>query len=121
LGQAHHASLYIATAAPDYRPWSETPPVRQRQVKAPYQAIIRWESAKPLENLRQSAVLVGSGAEDAGIVQAHPETPDGFLIGFPVSSTRGVQQFNFSARVGFLALKAKFNIGEMLYRGQLTL
>jgi hypothetical protein len=77
--------------------------------------------SKPLENLQQSAVLTGTSAVDAEMVKVHPQIMDGFLIGFPKTSTRGVRQFEFSCRIGFLALKAKFNIGEMLYHGQLAL
>lgn len=74
--------------------------------------------SKPVDNLKESAVLMGSRAVDAEIVQVHPQIMDGFLVGFPKTSTRGVKQFEFSARVGLLALKAKFKTGEMLYRGQ---
>jgi hypothetical protein len=147
----------------DRRPWGENPPSPvgpapkpQRSLKAPYQAIIRWESAdpirraqktalpvvfggyhvlgihfryatrrdlgaKPMENLKESAVLLGERPLDAEIVQAHPEATDGFLVGFPKISTRGVKQLEFSARVGLLALRAKFNTGDMQYRGQLAL
>jgi hypothetical protein len=76
--------------------------------------------SKPVENLQQSAVLLGARPVDAEVVQVHPEIADGFLIGFPKTSTRGVKQLEFSARVGLLALKAKFNTREMLYRGQLA-
>lgn len=77
--------------------------------------------SKPIENLKESSVLLGARAVDAEIVQAHPQIMDGFLIGFPKTSTRAVKQLEFSARVGLLALKAKFKIGEMAYRGQLAL
>jgi hypothetical protein len=147
----------------DRRPWGENPPIGRgpistprRQIKAPYHATIRWESAdpvrsaqktalpaafgdryvvgiylsnaiqqdlgsKPMENLKESAVLWSARAVAAEIVQVHPEITDGFLAGFPKTSTRGVRQFEFSARVGLLALKAKFNTGDMLYRAQLAL
>jgi len=74
--------------------------------------------SKPLQNLQQSAVLLGTRPVAAEIVRVHPEIADGFLMGFPKTATRGVRQFEFSARVGLLALKTRFNIGEMLYRGQ---
>jgi hypothetical protein len=77
--------------------------------------------SKPVENLQQSAVLTGTRAVDAEIVQVHPKIADGFLAGFPKTSTRGVKQFEFSARVGLLALKAQFNTREMLYHRQLAL
>jgi hypothetical protein len=77
--------------------------------------------SKPVENLQQSAVLMGPRAVNAEIVQVHPKIADGFLIGFPKTSTRGIKQFEFSARVGLLALKARFNTGEMLYHRQLAL
>jgi len=77
--------------------------------------------SKPVENLQQSAVLMGSRAVNAEVVQAQSELADGFLIGFPKTSTRGIKQFEFFARVGLLAVKAKFNIGEMMYRGHLAL
>jgi len=77
--------------------------------------------SKPVENLQQSAVLMGSRPVNAEIVQVHPKIADGFLIGFPKTSTRGIKRFEFSCRIGLLALKAKFNTGEMLYHGQLAL
>ena len=77
--------------------------------------------AKPIENLKESAVLLGTRAVDAEIVQVHPEIKDGFLFGFPKTSIGGVKQLEFSARVGLLALRATFHTGEMLYRGQLAL
>ena len=77
--------------------------------------------AKPLENLQQSAVLAGARAVDPEIVQSHPKAADGFLVGFPKASTSGVKQLEFSARVGFLALKTKFHPSDMLYHGQLAL
>ena len=76
---------------------------------------------KPVEDLQQSAVLIGTHAVDAEIVKVHPEIADGFLIGFPKTSTKGIKQFEFSARVGLLALKARFKVGQMLYHGQLAL
>ena len=77
--------------------------------------------ANPIENLKDSAVLRSNRAVDAAIVQVSPGTPDGFLVGFPKTSASGVKQWEFSARVGLLALKAKFDTREMLYRGQLAL
>jgi hypothetical protein len=156
---------YTSLPPPANRPpWDETPstgrgpipPARQRQIKAPYRATIRWESAepirnahkialpavfvdsyvigilfrnasardlgpKPAENLKESAFLVGSRAVDANIVRPHPEVTNGFLVGFPKISTRGVKQIEFSARVGFLALWVRFHTAEMLYHGQLAL
>ncbi len=74
--------------------------------------------SKPVENLKESAVFLGTRAFDAEIVQADPLIMDGFLVGFPKTPPVGVKQLEFSARAGLLALKAKFNIGEMLYHGQ---
>jgi len=148
----------------DRRPWDENPPTgrgpipstRQRQVKVPYRATIRCETAepirkahkvalpavsvdsyvigilfrnarnrdlgsKPAENLKESALLVGNHPVTANMVQPHPEVTHGFLVGFPKISTRGIKQLEFSARVGFLALRVRFNPGEMLYHGQLAL
>ena len=147
----------------DHRPWNETPPIgrgpiattRQRQIRVPYTATIRWESAepirsahkialpavsvdsyvlgilfrnasvrdlgsKPAENLKESALLVGDRPVAALFVQPHPEATDGFLVGFPKISMRGIKQLEVSARVGFLALRVRFHTGEMLYHGQLT-
>ena len=157
--------VYISLPPPpDNRPWNEAPPIgrgpipprHKRLIKAPYDAIIRWESAKPirdaqktvlppafggyhvlgiyflhatrrdfgakpLDNLKESAILSGARAAKAEIVQAHPKTADGFLVGFPITSARGVRRFEFSARVGFLALKAKFETHDMQYHGQLAI
>ncbi len=77
--------------------------------------------SKPIENLKESAVLLSDHAVDAAIVQVDPGTPHGFLIGFPKTSMNGVRRLEFSARVGLLALTAKFNTGDMLYHGQLAL
>jgi hypothetical protein len=77
--------------------------------------------SKPIENLRESAVLLSNRPVDATIVQGYPGTPDGFLVGFPKTSMNGVRHFEVSARVGLLALKAKFDAGEMRYHGQLAL
>jgi hypothetical protein len=77
--------------------------------------------SKPVENLKESAVLLGTRAVDAEIVQVHQGIKDGFLVGFPKTFTRGDKQLEFSARVGLLALKAKFHTREMLYHGQLAL
>ena len=77
--------------------------------------------SKPIENLQQSAVLLGTRAIDAEIVQVHPEMANEFLVGFPKTPPSGVQRWEFSARVGLLALKAKFDTGDMLYHGQLAL
>jgi hypothetical protein len=54
----------------------------------------------------------------AEIVQVYPGMLDGFLIGFPKTSTSGAQQVGFSVRIGLLALKANFDTREMLYHGQ---
>jgi len=80
--------------------------------------------SKPAENIKESALLVGNRPVAANFVQPHPEATNGFLVGFPKTSTistRSVKWLEFSARVGFLALKVRFNTGEMLYHGQLTL
>ena len=77
--------------------------------------------SKPMENLKESAVLTGTRALDAEIVQVYQQAADGFLVGFPKTSTRGVKHLEFSCRIGLLALKAKFNVGAMLYHGQLAL
>ena len=71
-----------------------------------------------MEDLRRSAVLIGKSPVDAEIVQVYPGMRDGFLIGFPKTSTSGAKQVGFSARIGLLALRAKFDTGEMLYHGQ---
>jgi hypothetical protein len=148
----------------DHRPWNEMPPIgggpisttRKHQIKAPYKATIRWESAepirnahkialpavsfdsyvigilfrnassrdlgaKPAENIKESALLVGNRPVAANFVQPDPKATDGFLVGFPKMSIKGFKQIEFSARVGFLALKVRFHTGEMLYRGQLVL
>ena len=77
--------------------------------------------SKPIENLKESAVSVGRRAVDAEIVQVHPQMKEGFLVGFPKTSMSGVKQLEFSASVGRLALKARFNTGAMLYHGRLAL
>jgi len=144
----------------DQRPWGETPPIRggpvpqhQRTIKAPYRAIIRWESAepirtaqkvtlpavfsdlhvlavlfpsdarrdlgsKPIENLKESAILFGARPVTAEIVQPYPGVAKGFLVGFSKTSTNRTQQWEFSASIGLLALRAKFNSRDMVYRGK---
>src|SRR5579862_6893062 len=60
----------------DKRPWGETPPIgrgpwsppasgpiprRQTSPKAPYQAIIRWESAEPIRRAQKTALPAAFG------------------------------------------------------------
>ena len=127
----------VATKVP-YRAivrWESSEPIRQAHKTALpsafggrhvlgvffHNAADRDLGSKGMEDLRQSAVLAGKRPVDAEIVQVYPGMRDGFLIGFPKTSTSGARQVGFSARVGLLALKAKFDAGEMLYLGQPTL
>jgi hypothetical protein len=113
--------------------WESADPIRtaeKRDLPAPFGGYyvlgIFFASAKdlgskPVENLKQSAILLGKRALDAEIVQAHPGIDGAFLAGFPKTSMSRGGQVEFSARVGLLALQAKFNTGEMRYHGQLAL
>jgi hypothetical protein len=132
-GRKHKISLkvpYRATVR-----WESAEPIRSAQktrLPAAFDgyhviAILFWGDVahdlgpKPVEDLKQSAVLVGRRAVDAEIVQVYREGPDGFLVGFPKTSTSGAKQLEFSAGAGIVALKAKFKMSDMLYHGQLAL
>jgi hypothetical protein len=77
--------------------------------------------AKPLDNLKESALMVGTREVYARIVETHPEIPHGYLIGFYKTATRAGKRVKFAACVGSLSLRAKFDTGDMLYRGPLSL
>jgi hypothetical protein len=132
-GQTHQRSLkapYKATIR-----WESAEPIRLAQkvaLPAAFQdhyvlgiffhhPVGRDFGPKPVENLKESAVLLVTRAADAELVQAHPEIPDAFLIGFPKAPTNGGGKIEFSASVGLLAVKAKFDTREMLYHGQQAL
>ena len=113
--------------------WESAEPIRQAQKSALPAAFrahhvlgVLLKNAKDLgprasEDLKHSAVLVGSRAVDAEIVQVHPASKYGFLIAFPKTVTSDDRHLQFSARAGRLAFKAKFNTGDVLYHGQLAL
>jgi hypothetical protein len=113
--------------------WDSAEPIRSAQrvalpaaFRGRYVLSVLLNNAKDLgsrasEDLKHSAVLVGTRAVDAEIVQVHPATKYGFLIAFPKNVTPADGHLEFSARAGRLALKAKFNTSDMRYHGQLAL
>jgi len=76
---------------------------------------------RPVEDLKQSAILLSTRAIGAELVQVHPAIKNGFLIAFPKTVTPGDRQLQFSARAGRLAFQVRFNTSDMRYHGQLAL
>jgi hypothetical protein len=77
------------------------------------------------EDLKQvtSLQIKGKEAIQPGIIQANPEDTSTVLFGFLPSMVEvsGEKAASFSTKLGPLDVRAKFNLKEMHYRGELSL
>jgi hypothetical protein len=70
-----------------------------------------------------SLQMKGKEAIQPGVIQANPEDTSTVLFGFLPSmvDVSGEKTVNFSTKLGPLDVRAKFNLKEMRYRGELSL
>jgi hypothetical protein len=83
------------------------------------------ESDQRLDDLKQFSTLQPKGKElaQAGIVQRQVSNGNVLLFGFSretLQLTSDDKEVDFATRLGSLLVKARFNLKEMLYRGQLA-
>ena len=72
-----------------------------------------------LKSLKQFATL---GSTHADAVERQVSASSNFLFGFPKSAIAAdAKEVTFSAHLGRLSVKAKFNLKEMMYAGHLAL